>query len=62
VCERKARHSKAEAKRVARWWKAQGEKSIRAYRCGYCRRFHLGHRPPWQILRLIRESVRREAS
>jgi hypothetical protein len=36
------------------------EKNMRAYRCGYCSRFHLGHRPPWQIIRLIRDACDRQ--
>jgi hypothetical protein len=60
VGERKARYSKAAAKRVERWWKANGEKGMRAYRCGYCGKHHVGRRPPWQIVHIIRERIRRE--
>lgn len=29
---------------------------MHAYRCEHCRQFHLGHKPPWQTLRKLREA------
>ena len=46
-CERKVPYAtKAIAKREARRIAAEGLQVLTAYRCRWCRAFHLGHRQP----------------